>query len=96
MPRPASVCSSLPRSNFFPALEEARSLLWNLYFVHGRWMIAAWVLGDDAPVNAFLQPGLLAIGGFAVSAITAWLAQRVAARLRAQFHHRNARRVVDE
>src|SRR5207302_7056398 len=25
---------------------------------------AYWVLGHDAPVNSFVQPGLLAIGGF--------------------------------
>ena len=38
-----------------------------------------WVLAHDAPSTSFLQPGLLAIGCFAGSGITAWLAQRVVA-----------------
>lgn len=41
-----------------------------------------WVLVQDAPVNTFLQPGLLAMGCFAASGITGWLAQRVAANER--------------
>jgi two-component system sensor histidine kinase PilS (NtrC family) len=41
-----------------------------------------WVLGHDAPPASFAQPGLLAMGGFAVSGITGWLAQRVAANER--------------
>lgn len=43
---------------------------------------AYWVLLQDAPVNTFLQPGLLAMGCFAASSITGWLAQRVAANER--------------
>jgi two-component system sensor histidine kinase PilS (NtrC family) len=45
-----------------------------------------WVLGHDAAVNSFVQPGLLAIGCFAASGVTGWLASRVAAneRLAAQ------------
>lgn len=38
-----------------------------------------WVLVHDALVTSFLQPGLLAIGGFATAGMTGWLAQRVAA-----------------
>ncbi|HEY5898161.1 MAG TPA: ATP-binding protein [Burkholderiales bacterium] len=38
-----------------------------------------WVLAHDVPANSFLQPGLLATGCFVVTAITAWLAQRVVA-----------------
>jgi two-component system sensor histidine kinase PilS (NtrC family) len=41
-----------------------------------------WVLAHDAPTNAYLQPGLLAIGCFAASGITSWLAHRVAANER--------------
>src|SRR5262249_4422670 len=41
-----------------------------------------WVLTHDAPSTAFLQPGLLAIGCFAASGITSWLAHRVAANER--------------
>jgi two-component system sensor histidine kinase PilS (NtrC family) len=41
-----------------------------------------WVLLQDAPINTFLQPGLLAVGCFAASGITGWLAQRVAANER--------------
>jgi two-component system sensor histidine kinase PilS (NtrC family) len=41
-----------------------------------------WVLLQDAPVNTFLQPGLLAMGCFAASGITGWLAQRVVANER--------------
>jgi two-component system sensor histidine kinase PilS (NtrC family) len=37
-----------------------------------------WVFVQDAPSNTFLQPGLLAMGCFAASGITGWLAQRVA------------------
>ncbi len=37
------------------------------------------VLVHDAPTENFLQPGLLAMGCFAVSSVTGWLAQRVAA-----------------
>ena len=40
---------------------------------------AYWVLGHDAPINSFMQPGLLAIGCFMATGITGWLAQRVAA-----------------
>jgi two-component system sensor histidine kinase PilS (NtrC family) len=43
---------------------------------------AYWVLGHDAPPASFAQPGLLAIGCFAASGITGWLAQRVAAQER--------------
>jgi two-component system, NtrC family, sensor histidine kinase PilS len=43
---------------------------------------AYWVLAHDAPASTFAQPGLLAMGGFAVSGITGWLAQRVAANER--------------
>src|SRR4051812_3310628 len=43
---------------------------------------AYWVLGHDAPPASFAQPGLLAMGGFAASGITGWLAQRVAANER--------------
>ena len=39
---------------------------------------AYWVLGHDAPVNGFVQPGLLAMGCFAATGITGWLASRVA------------------
>jgi two-component system sensor histidine kinase PilS (NtrC family) len=39
---------------------------------------AYWVLAHDAPPASFAQPGLLAMGCFAASAITGWLAQRVA------------------
>jgi two-component system, NtrC family, sensor histidine kinase PilS len=39
---------------------------------------AYWVLGHDAPVNSFVQPGLLAMGCFAASGVTGWLASRVA------------------
>jgi len=47
---------------------------------------AYWVLGHDAPVASFVQPGLLAMGCFAASGVTGWLASRVAAneRLAAQ------------
>ena len=38
-----------------------------------------WVLAFDAPEANYLQPGLLAIGGFACAGVTSWLAQRVAA-----------------
>jgi two-component system sensor histidine kinase PilS (NtrC family) len=37
-----------------------------------------WVLAHDAPTTDFLQPGLLAMSGFAAAGITGWLAQRVA------------------
>ena len=43
---------------------------------------AYWVLGHDAPVNSFVQPGLLAIGCFVATGITGWLASRVAANER--------------
>jgi two-component system, NtrC family, sensor histidine kinase PilS len=45
-----------------------------------------WVLAHDAPVNSYVQPGLLAMGCFAASGVTSWLAARVAAneRLAAQ------------
>src|SRR5438093_3349234 len=43
---------------------------------------AYWVLGQDAPVNSFVQPGLLAIGCFVATGITGWLASRVAANER--------------
>ena len=43
---------------------------------------AYWVLAHDAPSASFAQPGLLAMGCFAVSGITGWLAQRVAANER--------------
>jgi two-component system, NtrC family, sensor histidine kinase PilS len=43
---------------------------------------AYWVLGHDAPAVSFAQPGLLAMGCFAASGITGWLAQRVAANER--------------
>jgi two-component system sensor histidine kinase PilS (NtrC family) len=38
-----------------------------------------WLLRFDAPEANYLQPGLLAIGCFASTGITSWLAQRVAA-----------------
>jgi two-component system sensor histidine kinase PilS (NtrC family) len=38
-----------------------------------------WVLRFDAPEANFLQPALLAIGGFAGAGVVGWLAQRVAA-----------------
>lgn len=38
-----------------------------------------WLLAFDAPEANFLQPGLLAIGCFASSGVTSWLAQRVTA-----------------
>ena len=38
-----------------------------------------WVLKFDEQVANFLQPGLLAIGGFAGAGVVSWLAQRVAA-----------------
>ena len=41
-----------------------------------------WVLSDDAQTSSFLQPALLAMGCFAASGITGWLAQRVAANER--------------
>jgi two-component system, NtrC family, sensor histidine kinase PilS len=41
-----------------------------------------WVLAEDAPVSAYAQPGLLAMGCFAASGVTGWLAQRVAANER--------------
>jgi two-component system sensor histidine kinase PilS (NtrC family) len=41
-----------------------------------------WVLAHDVPVSTFVQPGLLAMGCFFVTAITAWLAQRVSANER--------------
>lgn len=37
-----------------------------------------WVLADDAPGASYFQPGLLALGGFAIAGVTSWLAQRVA------------------
>src|SRR2546421_1372385 len=43
---------------------------------------AYWVLGHDAPVSSFVQPGLLAIGCFIAAGITGWLASRVAANER--------------
>jgi two-component system sensor histidine kinase PilS (NtrC family) len=41
-----------------------------------------WVLGHDVPVAGFVQPGLLAMGCFAASGVTGWLAARVAANER--------------
>jgi len=41
-----------------------------------------WVLGHDAPTNSFVQPGLLAMGCFAATWVTGWLASRVAANER--------------
>ena len=38
-----------------------------------------WTLAHDVPGTNFLQTGLLAIGCFATSSVTGWLAQRVAA-----------------
>src|SRR5258706_10671195 len=38
---------------------------------------AYWVLGHDAAVNSFVQPGLLAMGCFAASGVTGWLASPV-------------------
>jgi two-component system sensor histidine kinase PilS (NtrC family) len=38
-----------------------------------------WVLKYDAPEANYLQPALLAIGGFAGAGVVGWLAQRVAA-----------------
>lgn len=38
-----------------------------------------WMLRFDAPEADYLQPALLAIGGFAGTGIVSWLAQRVAA-----------------
>jgi two-component system sensor histidine kinase PilS (NtrC family) len=43
---------------------------------------AYWVLGHDAPVNSFVQPGFLALGCFVATGITGWLASRVAANER--------------
>ena len=45
-----------------------------------------WVLSQDQPFNSYVQPGLLAMGCFAASGVTSWLAGRVAAneRLAAQ------------
>jgi two-component system sensor histidine kinase PilS (NtrC family) len=41
-----------------------------------------WVLSQDAAVNTFVPPALLAMGCFAASGMTGWLAQRVAANER--------------
>ena len=41
-----------------------------------------WVLEHDHPTASFVQPGLLAIGCFAVAGVTSWLAARVAAQER--------------
>jgi two-component system sensor histidine kinase PilS (NtrC family) len=41
-----------------------------------------WTLAHDVPSAAFLQTALLAIGCFATSSVTGWLAQRVAANER--------------
>jgi two-component system, NtrC family, sensor histidine kinase PilS len=41
-----------------------------------------WVLGHDAPVNNYVQPGLLAMGCFAATGVTGWLSSRVAANER--------------
>lgn len=41
-----------------------------------------WTLAHDVPAANFLQTGLLAIGCFATSSVTGWLAQRVAANER--------------
>ena len=41
-----------------------------------------WVLEHDQPTASFVQPGLLAIGCFAVAGVTSWLAARVAAQER--------------
>jgi two-component system sensor histidine kinase PilS (NtrC family) len=41
-----------------------------------------WVLAHDAPGSAYAQPALLAVGCFAASGVTGWLAQRVAANER--------------
>ena len=41
-----------------------------------------WVLAHDQPTATFVQPGLLAIGCFAVAGVTSWLAARVAAQER--------------
>jgi two-component system sensor histidine kinase PilS (NtrC family) len=38
-----------------------------------------WVLKFDAPEANYLQPALLAVGGFAGAGVVGWLAQRVAA-----------------
>jgi two-component system sensor histidine kinase PilS (NtrC family) len=40
---------------------------------------SVWVLRFDAPTQNYLQPALLAIGCFASTGVTGWLAQRVAA-----------------
>ena len=53
---------------FYAALASIALLLQQTY----------WVFVQDAPSNTFLQPGLLAMGCFAASGITGWLAQRVA------------------
>jgi two-component system sensor histidine kinase PilS (NtrC family) len=41
-----------------------------------------WVLSQDAPGAGYVQPGLLAMGCFAASGVTGWLAARVAANER--------------
>ncbi len=41
-----------------------------------------WVLAFDAPEANYLQPSLLAMGGFAGAGVVGWLAQRVAAHER--------------
>jgi two-component system sensor histidine kinase PilS (NtrC family) len=41
-----------------------------------------WVLKFDAPEANYLQPALLAMGGFAGAGVVSWLAQRVAANER--------------
>ncbi|TMG78401.1 MAG: PAS domain-containing protein [Betaproteobacteria bacterium] len=43
---------------------------------------AYWVLGHDAAVSSFVQPGLLAMGCFAATGVTGWLAGRVASNER--------------
>jgi two-component system sensor histidine kinase PilS (NtrC family) len=41
-----------------------------------------WVLEHDASTASFVQPGLLALGYFAIAGVTSWLAARVAANER--------------
>jgi hypothetical protein len=32
----------------FSTVEEARALLWGIYFARGRWLVASWLLGSEA------------------------------------------------
>ena len=68
----AAILAPRRLSFLYAALATIALLLEQLY----------WVLAHDAPISSFLQTALLAMGCFAATGITGWLAQRVAANER--------------